>query len=109
MSKADDFGVPDVDIVAAAEEAGEIGAGGVPVAPCRTDVCLAEDAVGAGWRTRRRQSAEDDVAVVWLIPATGPGSLFSHPRAIRDALRIAVVQSALRALSLALKIDMVFI
>jgi hypothetical protein len=35
MSKADDFGVPDVDIVAAAEKAGEIGAGGVPAAPCR--------------------------------------------------------------------------
>ncbi|KAJ7886244.1 hypothetical protein B0H14DRAFT_3856729 [Mycena olivaceomarginata] len=28
MSKADAFGVPDVDIVAAAEEADEIGAGG---------------------------------------------------------------------------------
>jgi hypothetical protein len=46
MSKADDFGVPDVDIIAAAEEAGEIGAGGVPAAPCRSDVCLVEDAVG---------------------------------------------------------------
>jgi hypothetical protein len=42
MSKADDFGVPDVDIVAATEEAGEIGAGGEPAAPCRPDVCLAE-------------------------------------------------------------------
>jgi hypothetical protein len=28
MSKADAFGVPDVDIVAAAEKAGEIGAAG---------------------------------------------------------------------------------
>ncbi|KAJ7314758.1 hypothetical protein DFH08DRAFT_972500 [Mycena albidolilacea] len=46
MSKADDFGVPDVDIVAAAEEAGEIGAGEVPAAPCRPDICLAEDAMG---------------------------------------------------------------
>jgi hypothetical protein len=48
MSKADDFGVPDVDIVAATEEAGEIGAGGEPAAPCRPDVCLAEpeDAMG---------------------------------------------------------------
>jgi hypothetical protein len=46
MSKADGcLGVPDVDIVAAAEEAGEIGAGGVPAAPCRP-VVLAEDTVG---------------------------------------------------------------
>ncbi|KAJ7891691.1 hypothetical protein B0H14DRAFT_2560737 [Mycena olivaceomarginata] len=37
MSKADDFGVPDVDIVAAAEEAGEVGAGGLPAAPSRSD------------------------------------------------------------------------